>query len=292
MQPLIYHRPGTIAEALALLSRDGARVLAGGTDLVPQLREGRRKASIVVDLKRIAALTSIGEGRDGTLAVGALASATSVARHAEVHARCAALTEAARMIGSWQVQNRATIGGNIVNAAPSADAIPALLAVDAVIEIEGPKGLRREPLARLFTGPGRTTLAPGEILSSILLPGPSPRTATAYLRFTPRREMDIAVAGSGVRITLGEDGRIAAAGIALASVGPTPLAADGAAKLLVGERPSKAVFLAAGSEAARAARPISDTRGSADYRRALVEVLTARALARAAATLGIAIEVP
>lgn len=292
MQPLTYHRPETIAEALALLSRDGTRVLAGGTDLVPQLREGRRKASAVVDLKRIPALTAIGDGPDGSLAIGALAPATAVARHAGVRERCGALAEAARMIGSWQVQNRASIGGNVVNAAPSADAIPALLAAGAEIEIEGPNGLRRQALAPFFSGPGRTTLAQGELLASILLPPVMPRTATAYLRFTPRREMDIAVAGVGARIALGEDGRIAEAAIALASVGPTPIVAEAAARSLVGEVPSPALFMAAGSDAARDARPISDTRGSADYRRSLVEVLTARALARAAATLGIAIEVP
>lgn len=292
MQPLTYHRPETIAEAVGLLARDGARALAGGTDLVPQLREGRRTASAVVDLKRIAALSSIGEGHGGTLAVGALAPATAVARHAGVRERCAALADAARMIGSWQVQNRATIGGNIVNAAPSADAIPALLSVGAEIEIEGPKGLRRQPLAPFFTGPGHTTLAPGELLSAILLPPVTARTATAYLRFTPRREMDIAVAGAGARVTLGDNGRIIAAGVALASVGPTPLVAEGAGRALIGEAPARASFMAAANAAAREARPISDTRGSADYRRALVAVLTARALARCAAALGIAIEVP
>jgi CO/xanthine dehydrogenase FAD-binding subunit len=263
LQEFAYERPETLDEAVAAMRGGDTRALAGGTDLIPQLREGRREARRIVDLKRVSELTAIASLADGGISIGAAASATAVAQHPSVAKSYPAVASSARLIGSLQVQNRASLGGNICNAAPSADAVPALIchAARAVI-----------------AGPGRTTLAPGEILAAILLPPAPSRSAASYLRFTPRREMDIAVAGSGVWIALGDNGTIAAARVTLASVGPTPLRAPSAEARLVGEMPSSELIEEAGRLAARDARPISDTRGSADYRRTLVAVLTARAL--------------
>lgn len=287
MEDLTYLRPTSLAEAVAALSKDGSRPIAGGSDLIPQMREGRRRVSVVVDLKHVPALTSIEAKADGGWRIGAAATIGAMRKHAAFAAMHGALLDSAGLIGSLQVQNRASLGGNLCNAAPSADGVPLLIALDAEAEIHGPAGERRAPAAAIPTGPGRTSLGPGEVLAALHLPPRAARTADRYFRFTPRREMDIAVAGSGVRIDLADDGRIRAAAIVLASVGPIPIRAGMAAKALVGTHPSAAAFAEAGAIAAGEAQPISDTRGSADYRRDLVAVLTRRALADCAARLGV-----
>jgi aerobic carbon-monoxide dehydrogenase medium subunit len=292
LQEFAYERPETLDHAIAAMRGGDARALAGGTDLIPQLREGRRKAGRVVDLKRIPELMDIGLLPDGGVSIGAAASATAIARHDAVAKSYPAVAQSARLIGSLQIQNRASLGGNICNAAPSGDAIPALICHGALAAVAGPGGRRQVDLEGLFKGPGRTALEPGEILVAVQLPPASARSAASYLRFTPRREMDIAVAGSGVRIELAKDGTIAAARVVLASVGPTPLRAPSAEGRLVGEMPSPVLLEEAGRLAARDARPISDTRGSADYRRALVAVLTARALGDCCRALGAGGDLP
>ena len=271
---------------MGLLAREGARVLAGGTDLIPQLGEGRRKAALIVDVKRVPELREIAPMAVGGWRFGAAVSVSQLARHAGFVAEHARLVEAGRLIGSLQVQSRASIVGNLCNAAPSADAVPLLAALDAVAVIASAKATRRLPAEAFATGPGRTQLAQDELLVSLELPARTARSAAKYLRFTPRREMDIAIAGAGVRLDLDGSGRIAAARIVLASVAPVPLRAARAEAVLLGELPSDALFAAAGAEAAREAQPISDTRGSADYRRDLVGVLTRRALAACAHDLG------
>lgn len=290
MKDFVYERPSDVASAVTMLARDGARALSGGTDLIPQLREGRRAASSIVDVKHIPALSQIERRADGGWRVGAATSVLRLGRHAAFMADHRPLVESARLIGSLQVQSRASLGGNICNAAPSADGVPLLLALGATGVIAGPAGERVVPVRDLFAGPGRSTLAPGEMLVAIELPARKPRSAAKYLRFTPRREMDIAVAGAGVSLRLDEAGTIAEAHIALASVAPTPILIPSAARQLIGARPTRAVFEAAGLDAAREARPISDTRGSADYRRELVAVLTRRAFAACASDLGLALE--
>ena len=287
MQEFIYERPETMAEAVAALRDGNARALAGGTDLIPQLREGRRRAERVIDLKRIPELTAIAALPDGGMSIGAAANATTVSRHRLVASTYPAVAQSACLIGGVQVQNRASLGGNICNAAPSADAVPALICCGARAVIAGANGRRELPVEQLFTGPGKTILDPGELLASILLPPAAPRSAAKYLRFTPRREMDIAIAGAGTWLRLDADGAIAEARVVLASVGPTPLRAPSAERKLAGERPTGALLEEAGRLAASDARPISDTRGSADYRRSLVAVLTARALADCCRQLGI-----
>jgi xanthine dehydrogenase FAD-binding subunit len=290
LQEFAYERPASVAEAIAAMGAE-ARPLAGGTDLVPQLREGRRRAARVVDLKFVPELTTITALPDGGVSIGAAVTATAVARHPVIAARYPAVAQSAQLIGGVQVQNRASLGGNICNAAPSADGVPALICHGARALIAGPKGRREMPVEDLFAGPGRTTLATGELLLAILLPPAAPRAAASYLRFTPRREMDIAVAGAGAWLRLSEDGAIAEARVALASVAPTPIRAPTAEGKLMGGRPSAALFEEAGRLAAGDARPISDTRGSAEYRRTLVGVLTARALADCGRQFGLDVEV-
>jgi xanthine dehydrogenase FAD-binding subunit len=292
LQEFVYQSAQTIKEAVAAMRGGEARALAGGTDLIPQLREGRRRARLIVDLKRIPELTAISALPDGGVTIGGAANASAVSRHPAVAQPYPSIAESARLIGGVQVQNRASLGGNICNAAPSADAVPALICHAARVRIAGSGGMREMLLEQLFKGPGKTRLEVGELLVSILLPPPAPRSAAKYLRFTPRREMDIAVAGAGTWIGLDPAGRINEARVVLASVGPTPLRAPGAEGGLKGQRPSRALLEEAGRLAAADARPISDTRGTADYRRSLVAVLTARALADCCRQLGIEMETP
>jgi carbon-monoxide dehydrogenase medium subunit len=292
LRDFVYERPETIAEAVALLQGGEARVLAGGTDLIPQLREGRRRARRLVDVKRIPELAAISILSEGDVAIGAAASATAVAKHGAIGRSYPAVAQSARLIGGAQVQNRASLGGNICNAAPSADGVPALVCHGAQARIAGPAGTRQLRLEELFVGPGATRIEHGELLLSIVLPPPAPRSATTYLRFTPRREMDIAIAGAGTFLRLDQQGTIAESRIVLASVGPVPLRAPSAEHRLAGERPTAALIEEAARRAAAEARPISDTRSSADYRRTLVAVLTARALGHCCRQLGMEIATP
>lgn len=278
MNPYTYQKAASLADAVAMRQQSGSFLLAGGTDLIAQMKAGQRSASAIIDVKHVPELTSITEMVDGGLEIGAAVNATALANHDTIKSRHQALHDAAQLIGSLQIQNRATLGGNICNAAPSADAVPALIADRAEARIAGLSGERRMPLEELFQSPGRTTLAVDELLVSVCLPKPAARSASAYLRFTPRREMDIAVVGAGVRIDIGNDGMISDARVALASVAPTPVRAHSAEAALVGQAPETKAFKAAGLAAEGDATPISDTRGSADYRRDLIAVLVRRAL--------------
>ena len=278
MQAFTYERPETVEAALEMLGGAQARPLAGGTDLIPQLRESRREARLVVDLKHIPGLNSIDRWTDGGWRIGAAVSVRKLAADAGIVHDHPGLIEAARLIGSLQIQSRATLGGNLCNGAPSADAVPLMISLAAQAQVAGAGGPRTVPLESLLLGPGKTALAPGELLVALLLPPRPTRSAARYLRFTPRREMDIAIAGSGVAVTLGAGGEIESARITLASVAPVPLRAGQAEARLIGERPSAALLAEAAQIAGGEARPISDTRASADYRRELVAVLTRRAL--------------
>jgi xanthine dehydrogenase FAD-binding subunit len=287
LRDFFYARPETLEEALAAMRGGNARALAGGTDLIPQMREGRVSATAIVDLKRISDLTAIAPVHDGGVRIGAAASASAVARHPVIARDYPAVARSARLIGSAQIQSRASLGGNICNAAPSADAVPALICHAADALIADASGRREIALEQIFVGPGRTLLGDTALLLAVVLPPPPPRSAVQYLRFTPRREMDIAIAGAGAFIALDAQGAIAAARIVLASVAPTPMRASAAELALIGERPTPALLREAGRRAGGDARPIDDTRGSADYRRALVSVLTARALQDCCARLAV-----
>lgn len=278
MQSFTYERPSKVEDAMALLAGPQAYALAGGTDLIPQLKERRKAARVVVDLKHIPQLTKITRSTDGGWQVGSAVSVARMGAEPGLAKEYEGLVAAAGLIGSLQIQSRATLGGNLCNGAPSADAVPLLVSIGAKAIVAGPQGQRTIAVEAVPIGPGRTSLLPGELLVALLLPPRQERSGARYLRFTPRREMDIAIAGAGVALSLGDDGAIRSAGITLASVAPVPLKATRAEARLVGQVPSPALLSEAARIAASEAKPISDTRASSDYRRHLVEVLTRRAL--------------
>ncbi len=274
-----YESPKTVEAAVALLATPGksVRALAGGTDLIVQMRTGRREADLVVDIKAIPELNQLAFDAAGGLTLGAAVECYRVYQHDEVKKAYPGLIDAASLIGGTQIQGRASIGGNLANAAPSADVVPALIALSATCVIAGPGGERTVPVEEFCLAPGKNQLKPGELLVAIRIPAPEAHSGSSYLRFIPRNEMDIAVAGAGVSVVLDGD-RIASARIALASVAPTPLFVPEAGAALAG-KPADATSIAAAAQiAASAAKPISDMRGTAEYRTHLCEVLTRRAL--------------
>jgi CO/xanthine dehydrogenase FAD-binding subunit len=275
-----YETATTLDEAVTLLSRlgPGTKLLAGGTDLLPQIKEHVIEPPAVIGLGRIPEMEVFEATPDGGLRIGAMVRMRVIERSPLVLGRFQAVAEGAKLVGSVQIRNLATLGGNICNAAPSADVTPALVAFAGEAVTAGPHGRRTVPLDSFFLGPRRTVLEPGELLAEVRLPAPPPRTGSHYLRHTPRMEMDIAVAGAGAVVSLAEDGRIAAVRICLASVAPTPVRAVSAERLLIGAMPSDETVRAAAAAAAGDCAPISDVRGSDDYRRHLVTVLTERSL--------------
>jgi carbon-monoxide dehydrogenase medium subunit len=284
MQLERYAAPRSVSEAIALLgSREGApaQVLAGGTDLLVQLRSGRIEAHTLLDLKRIPELMAARLGAEG-LRLGAALSCAQIREIPGLQEVYPGLFEAVALIGSEQIQGRASVGGNLCNASPAADTVPALIALGAECIVAGPGGSRAVPAEEFVRGPGRTALGPGELLVELRVPPPPPRSADAYLRFIPRSEMDIAVVGAGVWLQLDGSGRCAAARVALGAVAPTPLLVAGAASALIGSRFEDAALEAAAAAARAACRPIDDKRGTADYRRTLAGVLVKRATRSAA----------
>ena len=285
MQPFDYIAPSSLEEALQALSEAAGVVkpLAGGTDLIAQMRERRAAPSLVLDVKGIPEANRLEYDPSEGMRIGAAVSCADIARYAPTGAHYPAVAQACLLIGSVQIQNRGTIGGNVCNASPSADTIPPLLAYDAVAVAAGPEGTRRIPLEEFFKGPGKTALAPREILVEVALP-PAPRhSGSRYLRFIPREEMDIAVAGVGSLLAVDPDtGVCSRARIALASVAPTPIRAREAEERLEGSPITDDAIREAGELASAACNPISDVRGSGAYRRELVKVLTRRTLSQCA----------
>ena len=278
LQPFRYEAPTTLEEALRLLAgaNGEARVLAGGTDLIVQMRGGMRRPELLVDLKRIPETTRVGLESDG-LRLGAAVSAAELREHPEVREAYPGLVESIELIGSEQIQGRATVGGNLCNASPAADTVPALIAVGAHCAIAGPDGERTLPVEEFVLAPGKTALRAGELLVELRIPAPPPRSADAYLRLIPRSEMDIAIVGAGVRVALDTDGCCCDARVALGAVGPTVLLVPEAGRALVGSRFDDAALERAGRAASSAAQPIDDKRGTVAYRRAVAGVLTRRA---------------
>jgi len=276
--------PGSVDECLQILARRGpdTRMVAGGTDLLPQMKSGLLKPGWVIDLSGVAELRGVREADGGGLRIGASVTAGELERDPRVQARYPALAESAAMVGSIQVRNLATLGGNLCNAAPSADMAPPLLALDAEAVIAGPAGRRRVPMASFFLGVRRTVLAPGELLLELVLPVTGPRSGGNYLRHTPRRELDIAVVGVASQLTL-SDGVCAKARIALAAVAPVPLRATDAEHALERQSVTSELIERAAELAAAAARPIDDHRGSVAFRHHLTRVLTRRTLTTALA---------
>ena len=281
-----YFAPKSLPEALSLLQERGeeGRALAGGTDLVVQVKEGGKipTPSYLVSLRRLPELRGIDFSERDGLRIGATVTMTEAAESAPVRERYRALADGAEIVGSIQTMNMATIGGNVCNAAPSADTAPPLLTYEAVAIIAGPKGDRDVPIEEFWLGPNQTALQQGELLRELRLPAPPANTGGVYVRQTPRKQMDIAVVGVAVLLTLGQGDRIERARIALAAVAPTPIRARMAEAALEGKAASEALFAQAAETATSEANPIGDVRGSAEFRRHLVRVTTERCLHEAA----------
>ncbi len=281
MRSFTYQAPTSIKEAIALLADKGkkTRPLAGGTDLLVQLRHHSVEADLLVDVKRIPELNCISFDPAKGLTIGAAVSCAALCEHPNVKGVYPGLIDAVSIIGGAAIQGRATLGGNLCNAAPSADSIPAMIVLGGTCSIGGPAGIRTVPVEVFCTGPGETVLDKGEILISIHLPAPAPNSGACYVRFTPRREMDIAVAGAGTWIALNDDHtKITGARIALAAVSPTPLLVKAADTALIGKSPTEEAFAEVAKLAQQAVHPITDMRGTEPQRRHLVGVLVKRAL--------------
>lgn len=284
MQSFEYAAPIHAEQVLQLLAgKNGdARILAGGTDLLVQLREGRRKAKLVIDIKNIPELTQVTLDPEHGLRIGAAASCSQICSDSNVRKHYPGLVDAIRLIGGVQIQNRASVGGNLCNASPAADSIPALIVHEAVCNIAGPNGARTLPVGDFCIAPGKNALQPGEFLSSIGVPIPKQRFGANYLRFIPRNEMDIAVVGAGASVVLDADGkRFVSARIALGAVAPTPLPASEAGAFLAGKAVTRENVKEAARMAQAIAKPITDLRGTAEHRRHLCAVLVERALDKA-----------
>ena len=276
-----YDAPTQLEDAVRQLAEAGERasVLAGGTDIIVQLREGLRSADLVVDVKKIPELMQLEYSGEQGLHLGASVPCWRIYDDETIAEAYPALADAARIIGGWQIQSRASIGGNLCNSSPAADSIPPLIAHSAVCHIAGPGGRRTVPVQQFCTAPGRNVLEPGELLVALKLPSLGLGSGSAYERFIPRNEMDIAVAGAASWVQLDESRQqIKQARIALSAVAATPVFAEEASNWLAGQAASEDVFAKAGDLARQVASPISDMRGTAEYRTHLVGVLTKRTL--------------
>jgi xanthine dehydrogenase FAD-binding subunit len=277
-----FQTAATVDEAVSLLAARGerAKMLAGGTDIIVQLREGLREADLVVDVKKIPELVEMAYSPAKGLRLGAAVPCYRIYGDAQIAAAYPGLVDAARIIGGWQIQSRASIGGNLCNSSPAADSIPSLIAYDVVCHVAGPKGRRAVKAAEFCTAPGKNVLERGELLTSLEFPPPAKGSSAAYLRFIPRNEMDIAVAGAASWVQLNAAGdTIQAARVALAAVAPTPLFVKSASDWLSGKPATAKTFAKARELASQAARPINDKRGTVEYRKHLAGVLTERTLA-------------
>lgn len=284
MQTFNYVAAQSVDEVIKLLAEKGdmARVMSGGTDLLVALREGRRKADLVVDVKRVKETTEMSYDAQQGLTLGAAVPCHRMYDDKALSKTYPGLIDSASLIGGVQIQGRASMGGNLCNASPAADSIPTLIVHSAICNIAGPNGRRQMPVEDFCVAPGRNALQNGEFLVSLQIPAPKAGFGAAYLRFIPRNEMDIAVVGAGVSIQLDESRtKIVAARIALGAVAPKPLFVAAAGEALVGKTISAEAIEEAARIAQAAATPITDMRGTAEYRKHLSAVLTRRALHKA-----------
>ena len=275
---LAYTAPTTVEDAVrALAGASGmAKILSGGTDLLVQLRSGRARPDLIVDIKKIPGMSGI-TARDGGFAIGAATSGAELGEHAALRKAWPGIVEAANLIGSTQVQGRATLAGNLCNASPAADSVPALIAARATCVVAGANGRREVAVESIVTGPGRTSLARDEFIVAFHLPKRPPRSADAYLRFIPRTEMDIAVVGAGVNVTLDAAGVCTDARVVLGAVAPTALLVADAAAALIGRTLDATALAALDQAARRACKPIDDKRGTIAYRTKVAGVMARRA---------------
>ena len=272
-----YIAPHSLEDAVQLLlDRPDAKVLAGGTDLLVRMRSDMADPETILDIKRIDAMRTITQ-EDGGWRIGAAVSGAEMGENAALVADWPGVVEATNLIGSTQIQGRATMAGNLCNASPAADSVPAMVAAGAIARVAGPKGTRDVPVQDIPTAPGKTSLGKGELVASIFLPAKVAGSSDAYLRFIPRTEMDIAVVGCGVSLTLDASGTCTAARVALGAVAPTVLLVDEAAKALIGTSVDDAALSALAAAASAAAKPISDKRGTVEFRVHVAGVLARRA---------------
>jgi len=274
-----YEAPDNLEQACALLAAaNGAgKVLAGGTDLLVQLRGGFIEPELIVDIKHCAELRNISADSTGYV-VGAAVSGAELGEHETLSTDWPGVVEAAELIGSTQIQGRASLGGNLCNASPAADSVPALIAARASAIVAGSNGRRDVAVEDVIVGPGRTSLGDGEVVVGFRLSKRPPRSADAYLRFIPRTEMDIAVVGAGVNLTLDADGVCTDARISLGAVAEVPLVVDDAANALIGSKLESSAVEAAAAAASAACRPIDDKRGTKNFRIKVAGVLTTRSV--------------
>jgi carbon-monoxide dehydrogenase medium subunit len=280
MSSLSYAAPTSVDEAVKLLAGASglAKILSGGTDLLVQMRSGRLKPDLIVDTKKIPG--SIGIRREnGGWVIGAATPGAMVESHAELKAEWPGLVEALDLIGSMQVQGRCSLAGNLCNASPAADSVPALYAAGAIAVVVGGKGKREVPVEQIPTAPGRTSLAKDEFILEFKLPARPPRSSDAYLRFIPRTEMDIAVVGCGISVTLDDNGVCTAARVSLGAVAPTVLLVPDAAKALIGYKLDADTLAKLDAAAQAACKPINDKRGTVEYRTKVAGVLARRVAA-------------
>lgn len=276
MEGLRYESPESLAAAVALLAGASGttRVLAGGTDVIVQMETDLIEPRLLVDIKKIAEVRSI-TAESGGFRVGAAATGMEIMSHAGLCKAWPGVVDGVKLIGSIQIRGRATVGGNLCNGSPAADSVPALIAAGAVARIVGANGVREVPVEQIPLGPGKTSLAKGEIVVSFFLPARPPHAGDAYQRFTPRTEMDIAVVGVGINLTL-DGGICKSARVALGAVAPTVLLVPEAAAALVGTRVDDAALGRLAAAASAACRPIDDKRGTKEYRIKVAGVLAKR----------------
>jgi len=273
-----YHAPSSVAEAVKLAAGTTGitRFLSGGTDVLVQLRAGMVTPDDLIDLKKIPGLHDITKTADGGWRIGATVSGAEMRRHAALCADWPGVVEGMNLVGSTQVQGRATLAGNLCNGSPAADSVPGMVAAGARVVVTGPNGTRDVAVEDIPAGPGRTKLQPGEMIEAVLLPPRGTHGGDAYLRFIPRTEMDIAVVGVGISLTLDGD-KVVSARVSLGAVAPTVLLVDAAAKAIVGTTLDEAALAALATAVRAAATPISDKRGTAEFRKEVVGVLAGRA---------------
>jgi len=280
MPSLSFAAPTSVDEAVKILAGASgmAKVLAGGTDLLVQLRSGRMKPDLIVDTKRIPGMIGIREESDHFV-IGASTPGVMIYQNEALTRAWPGIVEGMDLIGSEQIQGRASLAGNLCNASPAADSVPALIAARATCVIAGPNGKREAPVEAIVTGPGQTSLAKGEFIVEFHLPKPKPHQSDAYLRFIPRTEMDIAVVGCAVNVTLDNSGACTDARVVLGAVAPTQIVCDVSAKALIGHRLDEPTLAALDAAAGRACKPINDKRGTIEYRVKIAGVLARRAAA-------------
>jgi carbon-monoxide dehydrogenase medium subunit len=282
MADLRYEAPETLQAAVALLAgaTGPAKILAGGTDVIVQMETDLIEPSLIVDIKKIAETRQIAQ-ENGGWRIGAAVPGFEIMNHAALCKAWPGVLDGVKLIGSIQVRGRASIGGNLCNASPAADSVPALIAAGAVARVIGSKGTREVPVEQIPAGPGKTSLAKDEIIVSFLLPARPPNSGDAYMRFTPRTEMDIAVVGVGINLTLDNGGTCTAARVALGAVAPTVLLVKECGDALIGTKLDDAALEKLAAAASAACRPIDDKRGTKEYRIKVAGVLAKRTAALA-----------